>query len=220
MKGSIEWGSVPYKDQPGYNANFQTFSVRCVRNLGLDNPSSFTFSEGGYNYQDYIEPETEGTGNDAVYTFNATHLNEGALRYYTSRELDYHSNTSDINRLYKRFEVLPKSKITKNLDTNTKFEDVNTAVTKAISGGENNPYCPEGYRLPNQVEMTIMYYYNVLDASMFSRTYWNLGVDGYGDDGKDGAKKYGFIYDGGVISLQVGGANSSKFRCVRDIRTD
>ncbi len=200
------------------------FSVRCVRNLGMSNPSSSDLADTSFKPDDYVETSTEGSGDNAVVTFNATHLNNAALRYYTSRELDYHSNTSDINRLYKRFEVLPTSKATTvpystDATTYPTFQTVNTAVTAAINAGNDNPYCPEGYRLPNQMELAILKYYDVLSSPMVSRTYWDLGVVGYGGSGKDGGNKYGYIYTNNNISLTVSGAQYV-YRCVRDIRTD
>ncbi len=200
------------------------FSVRCVRNLGMSNPSSSDLADTSFKPDDYVETSTEGSGDNAVVTFNVTHLNNAALRYYTSRELDYHSNTSDINRLYKRFEVLPTSKATTvpystDATTYPTFQTVNTAVTAAINAGNDNPYCPEGYRLPNQMELAILKYYDVLSSPMVSRTYWDLGVVGYGGSGKDGGNKYGYIYTNNNISLTVSGAQYT-YRCVRDIRTD
>ena len=195
------------------------WSVRCVRNLGLDNPSSFDFGVDDYKPQDYVEVESEGSGDDAVYTFKATHLDDGALRYYTSRELDYHSHASDINRLYKRFEVLP---VTGSTTTSSmSFKTVNTNVTTAIDKGEQNPYCPEGYRLPNQMELAMMKYYDVIDADMVSRTYWSLGVESglNNNTGKDGKSQYGYIYSGGNLSLE-GSSKNFECRCVRDIRVD
>lgn len=206
ISGSIKWGG-------GLNK----FSVRCVRNLGLENPSSFDFSEGDYQPQDYVEVEHSDEGqSDDVVTFKCTHLDYAALRYYTSRELDFHSHTSDINRLYKCFEVLPTNEATTT--STLTFSTVNTNVTTAINAGNQNPYCPEGYRLPNQTEMAMMKYYNVLSGDMVSRTYW-----AYGSDRTDGVAekedKHGYIYAGGNISLE---SSDKAFvcRCVRDIRTD
>lgn len=202
ISGSISWGG-------GLNK----FSVRCVRNLGLSNPSSSDLDDPSFTPDDYVETSTEGSGNDAVVTFNATHLNAAALRYYTSRELDYHSNTSDINRLYKKFEVLPVSKATTASDSPT-FTTVNTAVTTAINAGQDNPYCPEGYRLPNQSELAMLKYYDVISSPMVSRTYWALGTDGIQKEAK-----VGYIFADGNITIRPAGANYV-YRCVRDIRID
>ena len=206
ISGSISWGG-------GLNK----FSVRCVRNLGLENPSSYDFAEGTYQPQDYVEVEHSNEGqNDDVVTFECTHLDDAALRYYTSRELDFHSHTSDINRLYKKFEVLPTSEATTT--SNMTFKTLNDNLTTAINAGNQNPYCPEGYRLPNQTELAMMKYYNVISKEMVSRTYW-----AYGSDRTDGVTakedKHGYIYAGGNISLESSG-KAFVCRCVRDIRTD
>ena len=206
ISGSIEYGG-------GLNK----FSVRCVRNLGLDNPSSYDFAEGTYQPQDYVEVEHSNEGqDDDVVTFKCTHLDDAALRYYTSRELDFHSHTSDINRLYKKFEVLPTSEATTT--STLTFSTVNTNVTTAINAGNQNPYCPEGYRLPNQTELAMLKYYNVISKEMVSRTYW-----AYGSDRTDGVTakeaKHGYIYSNKNISLESAG-KAFVCRCVRDIRTD
>lgn len=193
-------------------------SVRCVRNLGMSNPTSSDLNDTSFKPDDYIETSTEGSGTNAVVTFNATHLNNAALRYYTSRELDYHSNTSDINRLYKRFEVLPTNNVITTSSLN--FKQINTNVTSAINSGNNNPYCPEGYRLPNQIELAMLVYYIGSIDYTVTRTYWDFGIDGSGGNtGKDGEYKYGYIYNKNGITL---GPESYAFktRCVRDIRTD
>ncbi len=208
LQGSTEWTKLT------------KLSVRCVRNLGKENPTSLSFTAGAYKPDDYIDVETSGSGTNTVYTFNATHLNKAALRYYTSRELDYHNQTSDINRLYKRFEVLPASQATTK---SGKFQSVNSEVNTAINKGEQNPCCPEGYRLPNQVELAMLMYYDAISSPMVSRTKWSLGVEDYGNSGKDDGKKYGFMVsynnENGNLSL---GTSTQNFvcRCVRDIRTD
>ena len=101
------------------------------------------------------------------------------------------------------------------------FKTVNTNVTTAIDKGEQNPYCPEGYRLPNQMELAMMKYYDVIDADMVSRTYWSLGVESglNNNTGKDGKSQYGYIYSGGNLSLE-GSSKNFECRCVRDIRVD
>ena len=220
ISGSIQWGSTTET-----SGDFNKFSVRCVRNLGLGNPSSFNFSEGDYKPTDYIECDSEGSGDDAVYTFKATHLNEGALRYYTSRELDYHSHTSDINRLYKRFEVCSinqgktAAKGTSGTYSGT-FEGINEDLTtNYINYGLDNPYCPTGYRLPNQIEMAMMAFYLPSLGTTLSRTYWALGSSRQ-DGGTAKENKYGYTYD---TNINLGKADKSLSfvpRCVRDIRVD
>ncbi len=201
------------------------WSVRCVRNLGLDNPSTFDFDEDTYKPQDYVEVDQEGSGDDAVYTFKNTHLDDAALRYYTSRELDYHSHTSDINRLYKRFEVCSVNQgktATKGTSGtyNGSFEGINKDLTdNYINKGLDNPYCPTGYRLPNQIEMAMMAFYLPSLGTTLSRTYWALGSAR--EDGIAAKEnKYGYTYDNNINLGSAGKTFNFVPRCVRDIRTD
>ncbi len=55
------------------------FTVRCVRNLGLANDAPIKEKP-----DDYIQASKNADGS---YTFECTHINESALRYYTSRGL-------------------------------------------------------------------------------------------------------------------------------------
>lgn len=186
------------------------FEVRCVRNLGLSNEAAV--SEVPENY---FNVSVEGSGTSAVYTFDCTNLNSASLRYYTSRELEYHDQNSEMNRLYNKFEVEPSSSST---TITAKFQEANRAIDTAVNAGEDNPYCPEGYRTPNQVEIALMAYsnYSIFTGNEFSRTYWSMGVDGIGGSGKDGGNKYGYQY---TSNLNLGtGSMTYTERCVRDVR--
>lgn len=207
------------------NADWQPISLastRCVRNLGfIDGNSEETYSLDK-EPEDYIQQTTTEEGN---YIFTATHLNSQALRYYTSRELTYADETSVENRLYKKFEVLKDmSALTNESGTSTSyyFTDFNDRITKSIAEGKGNPFCPEGYRIPSQREIAIMRYY--LGSSeikpTLTRTYWSFGPLGkYYDTRKtDNASKYGFIIDGGNLTVYY--TTVGQTRCVRDIRTD
>lgn len=70
----------------------QNFSVRCVRNLGIPNDAAL----------DVVPQDIVSANNQYI---DATHLNSGALRYYTSRELDAHVETAEENQPYKKMEV-------------------------------------------------------------------------------------------------------------------
>ncbi len=221
----VIWGEEGISTSSLNQANTWTgytkkFSVRCVRNLGVDNPASFTFDKDEYTPQDYVDIDTEGSGSSAVVTFNATNLNSAALRYYTSRELEYHSNNSEMNRLYKRFQFCSTDKAITT--PSLTFKGINNNVTAAINTGQKNPYCPDGYRLPNQTELAmILYYVGGIDKSV-TRTYWDFGVDGAGNtSGKDkqGGTNYGYTYNGTNITVAEAPWDF-KTRCVRDIRTD
>lgn len=214
ISGSIQWGSHG-------TYSFNTFSVRCVRNLGM--AADHKLSEVP---EDYITVSPDPAGNtdlDARFTFVCTHLNNAALRYYTSRELDYHDQESEINQLYKSFQAASKSESKKFGAVD--FKTFNDNVTDDLNTGRGNRYCPEGYRVPNQLELTMMRLYlegvgsgNELEKS-FSRTYWSLGmVPGIN---KDGGGKYGYGYNSSNIYLaNLKDHSTGTTRCVRDIRVD
>lgn len=202
-----------------YSGNFNTFSVRCVRNLGM--AADHALSEVP---EDYITVSPKPAGNadkDAHFTFVCTHLNNAALRYYTSRELDYHDQTSEMNRLYKSFQTASKNE-SKSFGA-VDFPTFNSNVSDDVNKGSSNRYCPEGYRIPNQLELTMMKLYlegvgsgNALENG-FSRTYWSFGmVPGIN---KDGGNKYGYAYRTNIY-LATTTHSETTTRCVRDIRVN
>ena len=83
-------------------------------------------------------------------------------------------------------------------------------------------YCPEGYRIPNQMELAIMNYYMDLGSNnLYSRTYWSFGPysGNYGSTGKrNKANDIGFIRLKNK-NLTVDASNTTQYaRCVKDIR--
>ena len=176
------------------------WSVRCVRNLGDDE-----------HLTDFLKPTDDYmkvvNNADGGATITATHLNEAVLRYYTSRELDFDDELSEQNRLYKSFEVAATTKTGEAKD----FFGLNDAVTASTSG---NPYCPSGYRLPNQRELAVMIYYVpdlVKGGQRFSRTYFSKGNRGTQKD-----EKQGYSYEQNLFLTQTHVCTTP--RCVRDVR--
>lgn len=185
-------------------------AIRCVRNLGyIDGKSDESYSIEN-EPEDYIKSEER---TDGSYLFTCTHLNELALRYYTSSELIFADERSQENNLYKKFEVAPKSGT-----LGMTFDDYNDAVSVAVESGKRNSYCPDGYRTPSQIEAAIMRYYIGINDNI-TRTYWSFGAHGKTPKSfNDGTVKNGFSVQSGNVTV----SNSSvKFiRCVRDVRTD
>lgn len=194
-------------------AGTASWSVRCVRNLGMD--SDLTIGSDSENVpQDYIEYKQQ---DDGSYIVTATHLNSAALRYYTSRELDFHNETSEKNRLYRQFEVASSSSSLAGYLTTTSFD----AARDYVDSHMTNEICPEGYRFPNQMELAIMHSYLGITNSM-SRTGWSMGYYasefGYTQKGGDDAMKTGFqLLSSGNITIDPN-ANPGEVRCVRDVR--
>lgn len=190
----------------GYDKNW---SVRCVRNLGLD--SDVEMGDDTRNVpQDYIEYYQQGDGS---YIVTATHLNSSALRYYTSRELDFHNENSEENRLYRQFEV---SSTSSSLGAYNSFSGSKDYIDSHLTNG----ICPSGYRFPNQMELAIMHSYLGVSNSM-SRTAWSMGsyAADFGNTTKPGQEgKTGFRLLGSGNMTIDGGNDTYEVRCVRDVR--
>ncbi len=206
LLGSFNWGD-----------GLTSYTVRCVRNLGLSDDAPIKDAP-----DDFI---TATKNSDGSYTFECTHINTNALRYYTTRELDLGDENSELNHLYKKFETAPADKTWST--GGLSFKDLNNSVS-AYGSSVYAGYCPDGYRLPNQVELAVMRYYtgsgsgenSIVSSGYYpSRTYWSFGVLGVGGTGKDGGNKYGFCADAGNIALSAS-ASFTKARCVRDVRVE
>ena len=208
---TIIWGEegISTGDISGSLAEGNTkFTVRCVRNLGIANDAPINKTP-----DDYIQYSKNADGS---YTFECTHINESALRYYSSRELDYEDERATANCLYKKFETAPADQ--RWTSGEVSFKALNDEVSKYGSSVYAG-YCPDGYRLPSQTELTIMRYYMNLTGTYPSRTFWSFGVEALGGSGKDGGNKYGFCTHAGNITLWAN-AKFSTARCVRDVRVE
>ena len=191
--------------------DIQGTGIRCVRNLGyIDGKTDESYSIDK-EFDDYITAEKQSDGS---YIFTCTHLNEKALRYYTSKELILSDELALENRLYKKFQNYPTS----SNFTAQSFTVFNEKVDEEIAAGRGNPYCPEGYRTPSQIEAAIMRYY-ITDwgvSNTFTRTYWSFGP--LGSNSKFVDDKYGFNVQG--TNITVNKKDLGEVRCVRDIRVN
>lgn len=214
---TVIWGQEGLSTSSLYQSSQQwessrdvtAYGIRCVRNLGVDSDADINKAPA-----DFL---TKTENADGSVTFEATHLNAAALRDYTSTDLPYADEWSSANRLYKRFEVAPKyTDFSSTIGFATFQADID-ARGSYLSG-----YCPEGYRIPNQMELAMMNYYMDLDEyNLYSRTYWAFGPysGNYGPNGKSGkSNNIGFmrIYNG---NLTVDTGTETRYaRCVKDIR--
>jgi len=125
------------------------------------------------------------------------------------------------NRLYKKFEVYKENT---SIGDSYGFQDYNKRIDDSIAAGKGNPACPEGYRIPNQVELAVMFYYmeHYKPGAVWTRTYWSFGALGKNNKGvKDQNTKkfsYGFGINGTNITVYENGKSAA--RCVRDIRVN
>lgn len=203
-----EEGTSTSKFYHGWSGNIQGSEIRCVRNLGyIDGKSNESYTIDKVP-EDYIVYDS------ANRTFTCTHLNSQALRYYTSKELIYSDERSQENRLYKKFECYSSSS-TFDAEYDT-FKSYNDAVTKGMSNGTGNPFCPKGYRTPSQIEAAVMRYY-MGELYTKTRTYWSFGPEG---NNTKNSEKFGFIVQGTNITVNKNSSTNRFVRCVRDVRTD
>ena len=190
-------------------------SVRCVRNFGMDANHSLEDLP-----QDYVQKEQNPDNGATVY--NLSFVNKASLRDYSSIELPLHLENEKENYLSEKFEVATEFVSGNSL----LFQEFNEAITTAISQGGSNPYCPKGYRTPNQREMAIMAYNKLYDGTefnyyngsskgkMMSRTAFSFGY--YGS--KTVPTKFGYGYSTNITLDKA--MTASTTRCVKDIRVD
>ena len=209
LKGSTDWGRIT------------EWEVRCVRNLGMDDSGD---ADVMATATDYIQVK----GSDAVPLFDLNYLNEKSIRYLGQEGVDlvYSDELSAQNRLYWQFEA---TSLNCPSFTATSFPDMQANIDRSLG---NNPYCPPGYRLPNQREMTLMHFYaapsfwdNVSQA--YTRTYYSYGMNGSNpkptevDPSISNQQKTGWARDRNNIymenSIRESQQRSTRARCVRDI---
>ena len=209
LKGSTDWGRMT------------RWEVRCVRNLGMDDTDEAVLTDTA---TDYVQVK----GTDAVPLFDLNYLNEKSIRYLGQEGVDlvYSDELSAQNRLYWQFEATSLNCPSYSAIT---FRDMQANIDRSLG---DNPYCPDGYRLPNQREMTLMHFYcassfwtNCYQA--YTRTYYSYGMNGSNpkptevDPSVSNQQKTGWSRDSRNIymenSLRESGQRSTMARCVRDV---
>lgn len=145
-------------------------SVRCLRNIG-------TYTDGSGHTQDITgapydeQPEqyfiitptpNKNDPADTHYTFEFDNLNPKSLRELSESELPFHDQFNVANCVYLKFETQSREDELSmpwadgfDYPFHEHLEDVNPTVTRL----GYNPYCPQGYRFPNQSEQLLMSLY-------------------------------------------------------------
>lgn len=198
----------------GDNAKPGRYTVRCVRNLGMD-PASETEAVAALNDVDHM-PEysilfqtvKENNNSTSVYKFDMSRVNKKSTRYYTSRELEPGDEYSESARVYPSFETGPLVTFTGGYNT----------LKDMIERGESP--CPDGYRAPNIREASLMSNYITSDVNA---NWWNNQYSFVNTSYSFG--ELGKFYDWGVSWYCTGNhvtisqpGNTTSIRCVKDIQ--
>lgn len=186
----------------------RTYGVRCVRNLGTDADADLNVIP-----ENFIQHEEIADGH---HVFTCTHLNEAALRDYNSGELTYADEKSPQNQLYKKFETSPNT-INHGLMGFTAFNNkIESNNKSSVQAG----ICPQGYRVPSQIEMTMMKLYDAdVSFDQNTRTYWSFGNIALPTGYKSNHSGFTLL-SGGNMTIDDTYAYPTSVRCVRDIRVE
>lgn len=184
------------------------YSVRCVRNLGIDKDAPIRdIPQNFIEHDELVDPVSGYT----YHVFTCTHLNYSSLRDYNSGELTYGDERSPQNQLYKKFETCP----TLINHGDLTFTQFNNKIESNNKSSVQAGICPQGYRVPSQIEMTMMNLYNADgNFTQHTRTYWSFGSLGANKQSNAGFT----LLDNG--NMTVGADGASSVRCVRDIRVE
>ena len=238
-----------------YSGTDQTtkFSTRCVRNLGYylegGQRKDITLAE-----DPEVEPnpfiivtrknlDTSGefTGDyddKTYYEFDCSRINRASLREPVDHQLIGHDEHSKMACLSSGFVTLPATN-TSSLSSYTAYS-FNNSTYNLTKVNELNKYlddsfpnldanlsvCPEGYRLPNVREMSIMWttlapmetndgtYLGKDDNNAVPcRTHWSFGVEG----SKKMNNKWGWGMSKGHLLMADNNKTMPTIRCVKDI---
>lgn len=176
-------------------------SVRCLRNLGMEDPTESSIADKGANVPTpMMVMENVGSG---VYRFDLSNMNYKSVRFYTSHELIPNNEHGESSRTYYGFETD---------DSFITYESGYATLKRDIEMG-NSP-CPEGYRVPNVREAAMMSLYCpgswwgshvILSCSYYS--HGSLGGDLYYDDGIT------WFFQNKYVTIS---STATSLRCVKD----
>ncbi len=198
------------------------FTVRCVRNLGMD-ATSEAQAQANLRNKNYMPAEVikvSGPGLDggttgivdenSVYQFDMTNMNPLSIRYYSSQELEPRDEHSVEARVYWAFETGPMTVDSYSYDS----------LSDLIRGG-NRPVRRVIAPPPNVREGALMSFRcpESWQGNVYTRvsTYYSHGLRGTDQNpGAEKGKSDSSFFNGYKIYLDY--SEKAPVRCVKDIR--
>lgn len=196
-----------------YRGKVSAYKVRCVRDLGTTLTGNPTSSEA--LPQDLIKVDG--------YNFDLHNLADENFREYRDKEIIYGDERNVINnRVARSFAAAaPSSNVTfAEISCENMNKELNTV---GLSG--TNRFCPAGYRLPNNREISVLYHYlnNSFwpSSACYTRTYWSKGILGdrtdiYSDSSYSEKRTIAVGVRQNIITTDVSHNNATTARCVKD----
>lgn len=190
------------------------YSIRCVRNLGLEAPTTTSIVNEGVAGGEYpTELIQVSQTADGAYRFDLSNINEKSIRYYTSRELEMGDEKMETAKIYYGFETGPIATYpAANQGGNNNYNNF-AAMKEALEAGRN--ISPEGYRVPNVREGALMSLY--CDQSWWSEsgyvmvnTWYSNGDLGNGNDAGYSSWQFNHRF------ASIGHSGCNTIRTVRD----
>lgn len=193
-----------YSDYEG-----KLYDYRCIRNLGLDLEDIAKVPD------DYVEPSI--TQNEYILTVSRL-SSEARRSALSSGYLPRNNERSYNNRPYRSFAVLRNN-----------YYPIGDFVdwVSLYDNEPRNGKCPDGYRIPNQRELMLLYttypelFSDFSDVQYMAKTEFSFrDYSPYykiNDEGQQIDIRYGFAYDPNNLYLLTGNSTVIKVRCVRDV---
>ena len=188
------------------------YTVRCVRNLGMDPASeqeaiqALNDAIGHPRFRYASRPSRRTIQPHRFIGSICRESTKNQSRYYTSRELEPGDEYAESARVYSKFETGPL----------VSYSGSYGNLKSMIERGESP--CPEGYRVPNIREASLMANYITSDVNphwwpdyAYVNTYYSFGTLGKNYDGTSTTWFYK------VNHITVNGS-ATRIRCVRDIQ--
>ena len=191
------------------------YHYRCIRNLGisLDRPETLfdhyvTVTPGSYTNQE------DEQFNELVLSLDGMESNSIRSAIVQDAEQPAHNERDYVNRPYRKFAVIKDNDYTLPDGELGSWRDYQ--AKKA---------CPEGYRMPNQRELMLMY--TSIDEDEHGMTWFNPRANhsyvcrtAFGYNDLYGGNRPGFMYEvsTGLLFLETGDNHPRGYvRCVRDV---